>query len=188
MVKILDSEGKKFPKRKNNQPIFYPVLTYKYACKIAKEWNTKDIDSGFAGYVTEFIIDDSFLEEKRYEIHCVGTKDDLEIWVPSNELDQFNQNIIGKIKIVESFYGSNYKGILPLGVCGFHESNLDKQIKLLERIYNYNSLDFSGTVFVEWKIINLNLQYWSLNKNNHDIVNTMIETLKKNNKLFIKVE
>ena len=47
---------------------------------------------------------------------------------------------------------------------------------------------------MEWKITNLNLQYWSLNKNNHDIVNTMIETLKKiisyllklNNKIMIK--
>lgn len=91
-------------------------------------------------------------------VHCVGSKDDLELWIPSNDLEEFNEDIEGSIKIINSFYDSHYKGILPLGVSGFHESNIDKQIELLKKIYNYNSLDFSGTVYVEWKIIDLNLQ------------------------------
>lgn len=186
MEKILDSGGNCFPPRMKEQPFFYPVITYDYACKIAREWNAKDTSSGNVGYVTEFIIDDSFIKRKNYKMHCVGSKVDLEFWVPSNELEEFNEYIIGKIKIVKSFYGFCYKGILPTGISGFNESNIDKQIKLLDTIYKYNPFDFSGTVYVEWKILNLNLQYWSLFESNIDIVKKIKMLLEKNNKLFIE--
>lgn len=38
-----------FPPRLPHQPFFYPVLTEEYATKIARDWNTKDDSSGFAG-------------------------------------------------------------------------------------------------------------------------------------------
>lgn len=41
-----------FPPRLPDQPIFYPVLTLDYARKIARDWNTRDQQSGFAGFVT----------------------------------------------------------------------------------------------------------------------------------------
>src|SRR5579859_2636762 len=38
-----------FPPRLTSQPIFYPVLSQEYAEEIARNWNTKDVGSGFAG-------------------------------------------------------------------------------------------------------------------------------------------
>lgn len=46
---IHDAQWRAFPPRLVGQPIFYPVLTEDYAVRIAREWNTKDPNSGFVG-------------------------------------------------------------------------------------------------------------------------------------------
>ena len=56
---IRDSGWRRFPPRLHWQPIFYPVLTEDYAVKIARDWNTKDPNSGFAGFVLCFKVDKS---------------------------------------------------------------------------------------------------------------------------------
>ena len=68
---ILDTGCKRYPKRLPTQPIFYPVLNQEYAIEIAKKWNTKDINSNFVGYITEFSIDDKYI----YLYSCVKNDD-----------------------------------------------------------------------------------------------------------------
>ncbi|MBQ8566245.1 MAG: hypothetical protein IJ445_01505 [Clostridia bacterium] len=87
-----------FPPRLPEQPIFYPVLNEKYAREIAEKWNKKSADSGYAGYVTTFVIDDNFLS--KYNIQTVGASYHQEFWIPAEELDEFNNHIIGKIEII----------------------------------------------------------------------------------------
>src|SRR5689334_13167521 len=58
-----------FPPRLPFQPIFYPVLNGAYAVQIARDWNTKDPTSGYAGYVTRFRVDMAYL--RQYETHTV---------------------------------------------------------------------------------------------------------------------
>jgi hypothetical protein len=48
---------REFPPRLAHQPIFYPVTNAEYARQIARDWNTHDEKSGFAGFVTAFSID-----------------------------------------------------------------------------------------------------------------------------------
>ena len=45
----------------------------------------------------------------QFESHNVGDKSHNELWIPSNELHLFNENIVGKIKIINAFFGSQYK-------------------------------------------------------------------------------
>lgn len=80
------------------QPIFYPVLNEKYAREIAERWNKKSADSGYAGYVTTFEIDDGFIS--KYRIQTVGASYHQEFWIPAEELDDFNNHIIGKIIVI----------------------------------------------------------------------------------------
>jgi hypothetical protein len=40
---------RQFPPRLSTQPIFYPVLSLEYAEQIARDWNTTDAASGYAG-------------------------------------------------------------------------------------------------------------------------------------------
>jgi len=80
------------------------VLDQSYAIQIARDWNTKDPASGFAGYVTRFRVRASFLS--RYEVRSVGASVHREYWIPAEDLDQFNRNIVGLIEVVAEFQGS----------------------------------------------------------------------------------
>ena len=99
---IAEADYEAFPPRLPQQPIFYPVLNEEYATQIARDWNTKDENSGFVGYVTRFEVESAFLA--RYEIHQVGGSIHKEYWVPAEELSEFNRHIIGKIAVIATFH------------------------------------------------------------------------------------
>ena len=90
-----------FPPRLSWQPIFYPVLSEDYAVQIARDWNTKDAASDYVGYVTRFQVRADYL--RAYPIQTVGSSAHQEYWIPAEELDTFNQNIIGNIEVARKF-------------------------------------------------------------------------------------
>jgi hypothetical protein len=106
MEKILKADARAFPPRLPEQPIFYPVLNYDYAEQIARDWNAKDANSGYAGFVTAFEVDAQYLEQ--FETHTVGADMHQELWVPAERLDEFNQHIQGRIEIQAVFYARLY--------------------------------------------------------------------------------
>ena len=97
-----------FPPRLAIQPIFYPVLNEDYATQLARDWNTRDPVSGFCGFVLRFEIDDEFAA--RYPVQTVGARVHRELWVPAEELDEFNAHITGRIEVVSQFYGEKFAG------------------------------------------------------------------------------
>jgi hypothetical protein len=103
---IRDSGRKRFPPRLFWQPIFYPVLTEDYAIRIARDWNTKDPNSGFAGYVLRFRVCKEYLD--RHEPHEAGGRDLMEYWIPADELDEFNANVVGEIEVIHEFRPQRY--------------------------------------------------------------------------------
>ncbi len=104
---IKESGNKKFPPRLEWQPIFYPVMNQAYAEQIALEWNTNDEFSGFAGYVTAFNLPEEYLQQ--FPVQNVGGEIHNELWVPAEQLEEFNSRIIGEINVVKSFYGEKFK-------------------------------------------------------------------------------
>jgi hypothetical protein len=95
---IAAADFRAFPPRLPEQPIFYPVTNEAYAVRIARDWNVRD--SG-AGFVTRFSVDSEFLA--RYPVQTVGGAECTELWVPAEELDEFNRHIVGGIEIVAEF-------------------------------------------------------------------------------------
>ena len=93
-----------FPSRLPSQPIFYPVLTESYAIEIARDWNTKDPTSGYAGFVTRFALDAVFAA--RYPVQTVGAQRHQELWVPAEELVEFNRHLVGLIEVIAEFHGA----------------------------------------------------------------------------------
>lgn len=87
-----------FPPRLPEQPFFYPVMNEEYAIQITREWNVPAYGCGF---VTKFDVDAEFL--KKYEIKNVGGEIHNELWIPAEELDNFNSKIIGKIEVIGEF-------------------------------------------------------------------------------------
>ena len=101
---IIASGYKTFPPRLPEQPIFYPVMNYEYAEQITREWNVPS--PPYAGFVTSFDMDDTYIS--KFPIKTVGGKIHQELWVPAEELDEFNGHIIGKIEVLSAFYGDQF--------------------------------------------------------------------------------
>jgi hypothetical protein len=98
---VRSSEFRSFPARLPEQPFFYPVLAEQYAIQIARDWNTKDARSGFAGFVLRFRVKNDFL--KRYNVQTVGSSEHREYWTPAADLEELNENIVGLIELVSEF-------------------------------------------------------------------------------------
>lgn len=95
---IKDSGWTKFPPRLPEQPIFYPVMNEEYAIQIARDWN---VPAYGIGYVTRFAMKSDYL--RKFKVENVGGSIHNELWVPAEELDEFNSNIIGLIEVTIKF-------------------------------------------------------------------------------------
>lgn len=106
-LKLIEESGyKAFPPRLPEQPIFYPVLNREYAAQIARDWNTTDKASAFVGYVTSFKIYERYYIN--FEVQVVGDSSHEELWVPSEELADFNAHIVNKIEVIEAYFGKEF--------------------------------------------------------------------------------
>jgi len=99
LVLIEQSGWKEFPPRLPDQPIFYPVMNEAYAIQIARDWNVPASGSGF---VTKFEVATDYIS--KFPVQNVGGEIHNELWVPAEELDEFNHNIVGGIEVTQSFY------------------------------------------------------------------------------------
>jgi len=107
MILILESNYREFPPRLNWQPIFYPVLNEDYASEIAEKWNTRDEAGNYLGFVTKFEV--SKEEVSKYPSQNVGASNHNELWIPSEELEEFNKAIAGNIEVTKAFIGKEFK-------------------------------------------------------------------------------
>ena len=88
----------KWSPRLPEQPIFYPVTNEQYAAEIASTWNIRD--SGY-GAVTRFQVRTSFMS--KYPVQRVGGSHHTEWWVPAEDLEALNDNIVGLIEVIREF-------------------------------------------------------------------------------------
>lgn len=88
----------RWPPRLPDQPIFYPVTNAQYATEIAQQWNIK---ASGVGYVTRFTVKKAFMDG--YEIQQVGAKHHTEWWIPAEDLEQLNDNIVGIIEVIGEY-------------------------------------------------------------------------------------
>ena len=95
---VAASGWRRWPPRLPEQPIFYPVLNEWYAIKIAREWN---VPHKGVGYVLAFDVDGAYVE--RFATQQVGGRDVLELWVPAEELEEFNDHIVGEIREIARY-------------------------------------------------------------------------------------
>ncbi len=95
---IAEAGYRAFPPRLPEQPIFYPVLNEGYAIQIARDWNVK---SDGAGFVTRFEVEREFID--RYPVQQAGGREHLEYWIPAEDLDAFNDALVGLIAVAAEF-------------------------------------------------------------------------------------
>jgi hypothetical protein len=99
---VAASGYRRWPPRLPGQPIFYPVLNEDYARKIARDWN---VPASGVGYVTRFSVRRDFLD--RYEVQQVGGQTIVEYWIPAEDLELLNDNIVGVIEVIAEYRGTS---------------------------------------------------------------------------------
>lgn len=98
-LELIEGSGwRKFPPRLPDQPIFYPVMNEEYAIQIARDWN---VPASGSGYVTKFNVLTEYL--KKFEVQNFGGEIHNELWIPTEELEEFNNNIVGQIAVTKTF-------------------------------------------------------------------------------------
>jgi len=103
---IAETGFREFPLRLAHQRIFYPVLSFEYAEQIARDWNTKDPASSYCGFVRRFEIADSYARQSK--VHTVGASLHRELWVPAEQLREFNEGLLKSISVASSYYGGHF--------------------------------------------------------------------------------
>lgn len=157
---IFDSGMKAFPPRLPEQPIFYPVLNEDYARQIARDWNAPSAESGFAGFVTSFDMRIDYL--KRFPVKTVGSSVHQELWVPAEELEDFNNHILGHIRAVGVYYGAGFTGFVP-DKFGLARKNAIKQLECLALTIDYSGMDFICEMSANAKAVYVNFPFWAGN-------------------------
>lgn len=163
---ILETGATRYPPRLPFQPIFYPVLNEQYAIQIAEKWNTKDSNSGYCGYVTEFKISKEYIS--KFETHIVGSSIHEELWIPAETLEEFNTNINGPIKISHAYYGEKYSDN--------PNNNYIEQIKQLLNTLTTDPEKFTQEVQSNWIPLTYNYIAWM----KADLSKEMSDTSKQN--------
>jgi hypothetical protein len=95
---VAASGYRRWPPRLPGQPIFYPVTNEEYARQITIKWN---IPASGVGYVTRFQVKKNFME--KYPIQRVGREIHTEWWIPAEDLDELNDNIVGLIEVIGEY-------------------------------------------------------------------------------------
>ncbi len=155
-----------FPPRPPEESIFYPYLNAAYAEEVARDRYTRQLTTNYAGFVTEFRVQKSYLEG--FKERVVGDEYHTELWIPAAQLDEFHQHIEGKIEITAAFYGEQYTG-------QWHRylSAEELFVVLYRTCQRFNEVCW-GEIRQNRHAIYLNYEYWK----NHDFSQYMTEEQK----------
>ena len=153
---IFNSGMKAFPPRLPEQPIFYPVLNFSYADQIAREWNTSS--HSFAGYVTSFTLEDEY--GSQFESHVVGAREHVELWIPAEELEEFNEHIEGRVEVESAHFGPKFTGEIPKAFL-MKGLNAIEQFVYLNDIYDDHTMDFACEILAQKRIVFLHYSFWN---------------------------
>jgi hypothetical protein len=100
-----------FPARSEAAAPFAPSIDLEHARQIARDWIATDERAGFVGFVTQFDVSAAFMSS--FPVQSSGPTCHREIWVPAEREAEFNAQIKGAIRIVETFVGARFGGTLP---------------------------------------------------------------------------
>ncbi len=82
------------------------------------------------------------------------------MWVPAEELAEFNAQYVGKIRVIEAYFGEGFTGYIPerFGLAG---KNASEQLITLAGSWEYSSFDFALEIAANRLAIFLHFPYWT---------------------------
>lgn len=152
---IFEAGMEAFPPRLPEQPIFYPVLVEAYADQIASTWNTAE--EPYAGYVVVMEIPDAY--GSRFASRTVGASMHRELWVPAEDLPEFNRQLTKPLSVRRAFFGRRFRGHVPERF-GLRGADAYKQIQVMIGTMDYSSFDFVLEISANMLTFFLNFPFW----------------------------
>jgi hypothetical protein len=149
---MYEADLRGFPPRLPEQPIFYPVLNAPYAIKIARDWNTKS--ETLVGFVTRFAVDDAY--GNQFQRRVVGSREHEELWVPAEELADFNARLLGPIEVIGAHFGEGYVGEVP-EQGALRRQAVAEQLVMLSRM---TEAEVASEIAVNHRAVYLNFFFW----------------------------
>lgn len=73
-------------------------MNEEYAIQIARDWN---VPASGSGYVTKFNMLTDYV--KKFDVQNIGGEIHNELWVPAEELEEFNNHIVGLTDVTKTF-------------------------------------------------------------------------------------
>lgn len=131
------------------------MLNQEYAEQIARDWNTKS--GSLAGYVTELDVDDGHAAS--FPVQQAGSRKHRELWVPAEELEEFNRHIQGRIRIIAAYFAPTFSGLIPAGF-SLRGRSAREQLDALRRIHEYSLMDFHGEITANHEAVFVHYPYW----------------------------
>ncbi len=160
---LYEADLRAFPPRLPDQPIFYPVTNEGYAAQIARDWNTKSGTK--AGFVTRFAVADAYVA--RFDRKVVGAREHEELWVPAEELPDFNANLEGRVEVIAAWFGPGFEGVIP-EVCGLKGRTARAQLVALAQMRRYSGFDFASEIGANHTAVFLHFAFWEQTDFNAD--------------------
>jgi len=80
--------------------------TQKEIRTFAKKLDKRNVRAYGVGHVTKFNVNADYL--MKFEVQKVGGLIHNELWVPAHELEEFNNNIVGLIELIETHTGQQH--------------------------------------------------------------------------------
>ena len=156
LLLIFSSGMTAFPPRLPEQPIFYPVTNRGYAVQIARDWNTRS--GTLAGYVTSFAIDDDYAAG--FPVETVGARDHSELWVPADQLAEFNRHLGGPIAVLDAFFGADFRGFVPTSAA-LRGRDAIAQLVTLAELHRGVAGELRAEVAANPEVIFAHLPFWT---------------------------
>lgn len=89
----------------------------------------------------------------------MGAKEHEELWVPAEELAEFNSHIEGRIEVVGAHFGEDYRGDVP-DAGGLRGKDAHEQFVALARTLPYSGFDVVLEMAVNHVAVSLNFFFW----------------------------
>lgn len=83
-------------------------MTFEYAHWIVTNWNINESVAGYGGAITKFGVRFDYI--KKYPVKMAGGITFQELWIPTEDLYVFNENIVGAIGVTAAYYGKLFTG------------------------------------------------------------------------------
>jgi hypothetical protein len=107
--------------------------------------------------VTRFSVENEYVA--KFGRRVVGAARHEELWVPAEQLEEFNAHLVGHVEVIAAYFGPGFVGSLPARY-GSTVKDAKGYLLALLATYRANPADLLAAVYPNHKSVFCNYAYW----------------------------